>query len=116
MRSNLNIARNHVQTLRRALLSPSHEEIERCLPLLADAVGCISAIQRDLASQSNQDAELRRDLKSLRQELNAVNKLIEHGAAFWRGWARLLGSATSGYTPSGEARPVAVAGTISLRG
>lgn len=116
MRSKLKIARNYVQTLRRALLSPTPEGLEHCLPLLTDAAGCLTTIQRELALTPNDDPELAGELKALKQDLRAVNKLIEHGATFWQGWGRLLGSATGGYMPSGEPRPVAPVGSISLEG
>lgn len=116
MRSNLSTAQSHVQALRRALLSSSPEEIEQCLPLLSEAAGCLTTIQRELALQPDQDPGFAGELKTLKQELRVVTKLIEHGAAFWQGWARLFGAATGGYTPSGEPRPVAAVGTVSLRG
>jgi hypothetical protein len=117
MRLSIRAVRNHVAALRLALLAPSSEELQRFLPVLADAAGCLSVIQRELGLRPNQgDPELGRELKALKQDLRAVGKLIEHGAAFWQAWAKRFGAATGGYTPSGEPRPVAAAGTISVRG
>ncbi len=115
MRSNLKIARNRIEQLRGALLSPSPEEIERCLPGLVEAVACLGLVQQNLSGEGA-DPELSRELKTLRIELTAVSRLIEHGAAFYHGWAKLLGSATSGYTPTGDAAPISAAGTMWIRG
>jgi hypothetical protein len=114
MRSSVETIRKHIEALRLALLAPSSEGIEQCLPLLADAAGSLISIQRELGLPGS-DSDLGRELKALKKDLVAVQKLIEHGAAFWNQWAKLLG-ALSGYTPSGEARPVAAAGAISIRG
>jgi hypothetical protein len=115
MRSSVETIREHIEALRLALLAPSPEGIEQCLPALAGAAESLISIQREL-NAGRRDPELGRELKALEKDLAAVDKLIERGAAFWNQWARLLGSITGGYTPSGEARPVAAAGTISLRG
>lgn len=123
MRSTIKTVRDHVAALRLALLSPSPEELQSFLPVLTDAAGCLGTIERGLRllpdprdPPSPRDPALARELQALRQDLRTVTKLIEHGAAFWQAWARLFGAATGGYTPSGEPRPVAAAGTISVQG
>ena len=95
MRSNLNTARRNVEQLRNALVSPSPQDIEQCLPGLVEAAACLGIIQQNLGA-GEADPELGRELKALKNDLTAVNKLIEHGATFYQGWARLLGSATAG--------------------
>jgi hypothetical protein len=115
MRSNLKLARIHVDRLRSALLRPSPEKIEQCLPELAEAVACLGMIQHSLSVEAA-DPELGRELKRLKTDLNAVRRLIEYGMEFYRGWAKLLGSATAGYTPTGDAAPISAAGTVSIRG
>jgi hypothetical protein len=115
MRSKLSLARIQVDRLRSVLLTPSPEKIEQCLPGLAEALACLGEVQRSLGVEAA-DPELGRELKVLKNDLNAVRKLIEHGAEFYQGWAKLLGSATSGYTPTGDAAPISAAGTVSIRG
>lgn len=91
-----------------------------CLPGLSQAAGCLSAIEH--RSQAKPVVSLVasidhvRELKSLQAELRAVQKLIEHGAAFHRGWARLLGAAAAGYTSSGETAPLAARGSLAMEG
>ena len=98
-----------------ALLSPSPEEIERCLPALEEAVRCLAGAEQELEHPG-----LGGELNALKNELRIVSRLIEHGAAFYQGWAKLLGAATAGYMPTGEAAPIAGlmngTGNISVRG
>ena len=112
MPSGITSARRHVEALRAALLSPSPEAIERCLPALEEAVRCLTGAEKEL-----RDAAA---CRALRNELRIVNRLIEHGAAFYQGWAKLLGAATAGYMPTGEAAPIARlmdgTGSVSVRG
>src|SRR5271156_6097409 len=97
-------ARSRVTALRSALLSPSQSpaELMDCVPGLSKAATCLSAIEQRLKAQPAAAKVVSihhvRGLKSLQAELRAVQKLIEHGSAFHRGWARLLGAAAAGYT------------------
>jgi hypothetical protein len=118
MRANIKLVRGHVAALRIALLSHTPEPIERCLPRLVDAAGCLGMIEQELRARrpGRADAQSIQDLNVLKGELRAVHKLIEHGAKFYQGWANLLSAATSDYTRAGEAAPLSAAGTISIRG
>jgi hypothetical protein len=115
MRSKLNTARNHVASLRQALLSPSPDEIERCLPGLAEAAACLGQMELTLRSESP-DPALAAELKTLKLDLKMISRMIEHSAAFYRGWASLLGAASGGYSATGRAAEFAVARTISVQG
>lgn len=115
MRSKVNGARREVARLREALLSPSPAEIESCLPALTEAAGCLASLEHDLQS-SIATPEMEQELQQLKSELKMAAKLIANGAAFYHGWAKLLASAALGYTPSGDAAPLAAAGTVSLKG
>ena len=115
MRSNLKSARAHIESLRQALLSPSPEEIERCLPSLVEAAGCLGEVEQQLRTEPA-DTGFAAELQQLRNDLKIVAKLIEHGSAFYRGWASLLGAAAAGYTPAGRAAEITLTGTVSMRG
>jgi hypothetical protein len=114
MPSGIDNARTQVEALRRALLSPSPEEIERCLPALEEVMRSLSFVEKELPDDACGQLEM------LSKELRIVNRLIERGAAFYRGWAEMLGAAAAGYMPTGEAAPIArlFDGTtcISIRG
>ncbi|MGH9558982.1 MAG: hypothetical protein ACRD30_07045 [Bryobacteraceae bacterium] len=116
MPSSLSAARNQIASLRDALLSASPARIAECAPGLAEAAARLEALERDLRERRAVDITLHAELQLLRRELSAVTRTIAQGAEFYRGWAKLLGTAMSGYTPSGEAGPVAAAGSISLQG
>jgi len=113
-------ARSHIAALRTAMLSgpQSPERIVGCAPGLSKAILCLRAIEQQLPPNAAKvdDADALRSLYSLKAELRAVGKLLEHGAAFHRGWARLLGAAAAGYTPSGEATPLTVRGSVAMEG
>lgn len=110
MRLSVETIRTQIEALRLTLLTPSLEGIERSLPALQEAATFLAGFQPVPDNTSLPE------LKALKKELAAVSKLIEHGAAFWNEWAKLLGSMTGGYTPSGEAQSVTAAGTVSLQG
>ena len=119
MRSIITNARRDVAALRRALLLPSPEEIGRSMPALIDAAHALAAVEADLRKQPEkrgEQPELRAELNALLTDLRLANQLIEHGAALQQGWATLLGAATAGYTPSGEAAPLSASGAISVQG
>jgi hypothetical protein len=116
MRSNLRTARQNVAALRQALLSPSPEEIDRCLPGLAEAATCLSMIEAGLRTEAP-DPELASELKTLKLDLKMIGRMIQHSAAFYRGWASLLGAASgSGYSSNGRAAEIAGSSTISVQG
>jgi hypothetical protein len=111
----LNTARARVAQMRSALLNPTPEAIEECLPGLAEAADMLGHVQLDLAAGGERH-NIFMDMQALRRELAELNQLIVRGAGFYGGWAKLLGAATGGYMASGEAAAVKPAGTISIRG
>jgi hypothetical protein len=114
----INDARTNIAALRAALLLPalSPDDLIACVPGLSMAAARLSTVEQELRDQPAIPIDVARNLKSLKSELRAAAKLIEHGAEFHRGWARLLGSAAAGYTASGDAVPLAVQGTVALEG
>ena len=115
-RSRLGAVLGQVASLRLALLSPTPEKIAECVPGLVEAAEQLASIERQLRERPDGDREFEGEIKLLKNELRLVARQIEQGAEFYRGWARLLGTAMSGYTPAGEAGPVSAAGSISLQG
>jgi hypothetical protein len=111
----LNGARARVAQMRSALLNPTPEAIEECLPGLAEAADMLGRVQQDLAAGAERH-NIFMDMQALRRELAELNQLIVRGAGFYGGWAKLLGAATGGYMASGEAAPVKPASKIFIRG
>lgn len=119
MRSNINTAaerigraREKVGALRATLLSPSPEALESHVPALEEALHELQHLQQD----HEKPGGLGPHLLALAGELRIAGKLIEHGLAFERGWARLLAAAAGSYQPNGEPHPLPVRGSISVRG
>ena len=104
MRSNLEIVREKIAALREALLNPTPEAIEACLPGLVEAITLLQNAGLDWTPAPR-----------LLDQIRAVQKLIEHGEKMNRDLARILGSQL-GYTVSGDPAPIAAAGSISVQG
>jgi hypothetical protein len=116
-------ARTRIEVLRLALLSPAPDELGAALPGLEEAAQCLAAVEshmtRDTDQHTHAPYEVRRELRLLKNDLRIVTPLIEHGVAFCRGWAKMLG-AEPGYTPAGVSEPLEelshFGGTVSVRG
>lgn len=117
MRLKIKQARDGMEGLRLALLSSSPGEMVAALPGLEDAVGCLETVERELRDGACAPYEVRRELKLLKGDLLTNAKLIEHGAAFCQGLAKLLGAGPA-YTQAGEAAPSErlTGSSLSLRG
>jgi hypothetical protein len=92
------------------------EEIGGCAPLLEEAIACLRAMPAPQNPSLRNGPELAREFEGLRFELGVVRRLIEGGAEFYRGWARILATAAAGYTPSGEPAALTASGSVSLEG
>jgi hypothetical protein len=118
MRLRVEQARDRVELLRLALLRAIPEEMDAALPGLEEAIQCLQEVEWELRAGTHAAYEVRRELKLLKNDLRLIARLIEHGAAFCRGWASMLGAGPS-YTQDGHAVPEAIAapgGALSLQG
>ena len=96
-----------------ALSQPTPSAIEDCVPGLIEAAECLRRFEHNVAGvEQNCLAELR----ALNREITGARRLMKHGADFYQGWARVLGAASGGYTPAGEATPITSASKILIRG
>jgi len=114
-------ARRHVEELRLGLLSPSPEDVLRCLPGLESAIDCLRSVEEELRQSPNSEGRsslaIRAELNQFKKDLNMIGRLIAHGAALHEGWARILGAAAGGYLQSGDAAPLSGSGgTLFLQG
>ena len=115
MRLRIQQARASIEALRLALVGASPGEIVAALPGLQQAVECLEAVEQEVREGACAPYEVRRELKLLKDDLRLNARLIEGGAAFCQGWARLLGAGPA-YTPAGRAAPVEASATLSLQG
>jgi hypothetical protein len=115
MRSRIKEARDRIESLRRALISPEPEAIGAALPELEEAVRCLAAVEQEIREGFPASYEVHRELKLLKNDLRISARLIEHGVNFCRGWARMLGAGPA-YMQTGLAAPARLGGTVYLRG
>ncbi len=115
MRSNIKVARDRVEALRLALISPTTEELGGVLPGLDDAVRCLATIEQEIRDGAPATYEIRSELQILKNDLRISSRLIEHGLEFCRGWAKMIGAGPA-YTQEGIPVAPSPAGTLSLRG
>jgi hypothetical protein len=108
-------AREKIEALRLALVSPTPAEIGEVLPGLEEAVRCLEIVEREVREGKDAPYEVRRELKMLKNDLRISGRLIEQGMAFCQGWAKMLGAGPS-YTQTGRAATPSSEGTLSLRG
>jgi hypothetical protein len=118
MRPNIHNLRNQAAALRAALRTPSIEGLAAQVPELQEAASTLQRLSSTLNTTPGAVIEpgTRRELEALARDLGAAGRLIAHGLAFQKGWARLLASASSGYRPDGEPVSLKAAGSISVRG
>lgn len=108
-------AREKIEALRLALISPTPAEIGKVLPGLEEAVRCLEIVEQEVRERKGAPCEVRRELKMLKSDLRISGRLIEQRMAFCEGWAKMLGAGPS-YTQTGRAATPAAEGTLSLRG
>jgi hypothetical protein len=117
--SEIQQARASIDALRLTLLSPDPAELGGAIPGLEAALRDLEALSREIRQGASAPIGLHRELMLLKNDLRISGRLIEHGAAFWRGWAKLVGAGPS-YTQSGHSAPpeawAGCGGTLSLRG
>src|ERR1700733_12265580 len=115
MRLKIRGARDRVEALRLALVSPTMEDISEVLPGLDEAARCLEMVEQDVRSGACAPYEVRRELKLLKNDLRITARLIEHGIAFCQGWAKMIGAGPA-YTQAGRTATRQSEGTLSLRG
>lgn len=109
-------ARDRIERLRLALLSPEPEEICAALPGLEEAAVCLEEVEQELRGGADVPAAVHRELKMLKSDLRISARLVEQGMAFCQAWARMLGSGPA-YTQTGQPTPLAESGgTLVCRG
>ena len=108
MPDEIRAVRRRLAEVRFLLISPSPDEVNRCVPLLEEAITRMQAIQPA--------PERTGELRALRFELGVVGRVAAGGAEFYHEWARMLAAAAAGYTAAGEPAPLTAAGSLSVRG
>jgi hypothetical protein len=99
-----------MRSVREALSAASTpEEIGVCRQPLEDVITYLLAIR-----PAGQEPPLAGEMEALRFELGVIGRLIGGGMAFYQGWGRILATAETGYTPSGDPPALNPPGSVSL--
>jgi hypothetical protein len=112
-----------------APLAAARAELQRACGLLVASTpeawnGCRVALEEAVAQLARFRSQPRgpesdaavRMAGALRKEVLLARALLQNLAAFYRGWERILGTMSGGYTSSGEPAPVSRTGRLCCRG
>jgi hypothetical protein len=112
-----------------APLAAAREEVRRACGLLVASTpeawnGCREALEEAVAQLARFRSQHRAPVSdasvrmagALRKEVLVARALLQNLAGFYRGWERILGTMSGGYTSSGEPAPVSRGGRLCCRG
>jgi hypothetical protein len=71
---------------------------------------------RPQGAEVSTDSEVKSQARALRVEILPVSRLLQNLANFYRGWERILGTMSAGYTAAGDPAPVTRTGRLCCRG
>jgi hypothetical protein len=108
-------ARSEVKRACDLLIATTPEALNRCQEALAQAVYELREF-RSQCGESPGDSTALSTAAALRGELRRANRLLQNLASFYRGWERILGTMSAGYTSGGDPAPVARTGRLCCRG
>jgi len=111
----LALARSEVNRACNLLIAPTPETLNDCQDALQRAVSALTELpveSHDVAGGLDAQSVAR----SLRAEVLRAGRLLQNLASFYRGWERILGAMSGGYTASGNPAPVARQGRFCCRG
>lgn len=111
----LTAARLDVERACELLISPTGDALDRCQGVLERAVSELVECSH-LRAQGKADTEIVSRADALRIQVLRAGRLLESAADFYRGWERILGAMSGGYTPGGGAAAVARRGRVFFRG
>jgi hypothetical protein len=95
------------------LISPSPAAFDGCQVALARAVSQLTEFRSQCGAAA---ADVKPLAYALRAEIVRANRLLRSLASFYRGWERILGTMSGGYTAGGDPAPVTRMGRLYCRG
>jgi hypothetical protein len=107
-------ARAEVNLACNLLIAPTPDALIGCQDALERAVSAL----RDFRSGCQEVHAVPGDhaiVRALRAEVMRASRLLQNLARFYRGWERILGAMSGGYTASGNPAPVARQGRLCCR-
>jgi len=122
-KAELNLARAagaHLDQARALLLSPTLSALLRVTPALEASMEDLAQLEQHVrsgvVSELETKQELRRELRSFKNSLKGVERLMAGAAAFHSGWAGLIGATAQTYSRTGQIEGPVAAGNTSVRG
>jgi hypothetical protein len=97
------------------LIAPTPEAMDSCQNALQRALSELVEFRSKIKEISAGEAT-QRLARGLRGEVLRAARLLQNLAGFYRGWERILGAMTAGYTASGDPAPVTRLGRLNCRG
>jgi hypothetical protein len=111
----LSAARLQVKRACHLLEAPSPASLEASSSALERAVSGLNDCRHGIRPGVT-DTDAIAKVRQLRAELRHAGRLLESAADFYRGWERILGAMSGGYTAGGEPAPVARTGKLYCQG
>jgi hypothetical protein len=111
----LSAARSEVKRACHLLEMPSPVSLEASASALERAVAGLNDCRRGILPGVT-DTGIGAKVRELRAELRHAGRLLESAADFYRGWERILGALSGGYTAGGEPAPVLRTGKLYCQG
>jgi hypothetical protein len=108
-------ARSEVNRACNLLIAPTPEALHSCQDALERAVSELTEF-RSGCRQVPAGSGARSMACALRDEILRASRLLQSLAVFYRGWERILGAMSGGYTSAGDPAPVARVGRLCCRG
>lgn len=97
------------------LLAPTPEALNDCQDALARAASALTEF-RLRCQEVPPDSDASSIASALRKDVQRARRLLQNLASFYRGWERILGTMSAGYTAGGDPAPVARVGRLCCRG
>jgi len=108
-------ARSEMNRACNLLIAPTPEALNTCRDSLERAVSALTEF-RSLCADFPADSGAKSLACALRAEVLRARGLLQSLASFYRGWERILGTMSAGYTAGGDPAPVARVGRLCCRG
>jgi hypothetical protein len=111
----LGAAQSEVKRACNLLITPTPEALNHCQDALARAVSALTEF-RSQCEEVPAGSAVMAMACALRVEVLRARRLLENLASFYRGWERIFGTMSAGYTAGGDPAPVARKGRLCCRG
>jgi hypothetical protein len=108
-------ARSEVNRACDLLIAPTPEALNTCQESLERAISALKEF-RSQCGDVPADSGVKSIARALQAEVLRAGGLLQSLASFYRGWERILGTMSAGYTAAGDPAPVARVGRLCCRG